>query len=184
MDTALLDLLQTKELSFITVKEICAAAGVNRLTFYLHYENIGDLLTEAVEQINNDFFEIFKSRSKISAERISSCPLEELVLVTPDYLDPYLDFIRENHRAFSCIAFIRPTGIDPEKTYRHLYGRIFSPILERFRIPEEEREYIMLFYLNGIMAILHEWVAKGCALSNDKVSAIIVKCVRPTFGET
>ncbi len=41
MDKAFLDLLQRKDFSFITVKEICEKAGVNRSTFYLHYETVG-----------------------------------------------------------------------------------------------------------------------------------------------
>ncbi len=36
MDEALIDLLKEKELEFITVKEICERAGVNRSTFYFH----------------------------------------------------------------------------------------------------------------------------------------------------
>ena len=36
MDEALLILLEKKEYDFITVKEICEKAGVNRSTFYLH----------------------------------------------------------------------------------------------------------------------------------------------------
>lgn len=43
MDEALIDLLKEKELEFITVKEICERAGVNRSTFYLHYETIDAL---------------------------------------------------------------------------------------------------------------------------------------------
>ncbi|MGN1134205.1 MAG: TetR/AcrR family transcriptional regulator [Oscillospiraceae bacterium] len=44
MDEALLSILETKDFKYITIKEICERAGVNRSTFYLHYENIGDLL--------------------------------------------------------------------------------------------------------------------------------------------
>lgn len=55
MDEALLLLLEKKEYEFITVKEICEKAGVNRSTFYLHYETIDDLLYEAIEMINKRF---------------------------------------------------------------------------------------------------------------------------------
>ena len=34
MDEALLLLLETKDFDFITIKEICKKAGVNRSTFY------------------------------------------------------------------------------------------------------------------------------------------------------
>lgn len=41
MDQALIDLLEAKPFAYITVKEICEKAGVNRSAFYLHYETIG-----------------------------------------------------------------------------------------------------------------------------------------------
>ena len=44
MDEAFLCLLEKKSIDFISVKEICKKAGVNRSTFYLHYDNIADLL--------------------------------------------------------------------------------------------------------------------------------------------
>ena len=50
MNEALISLLEKKDLEFITVKEICETAGVNRSTFYLHYETISDLMNETVEK--------------------------------------------------------------------------------------------------------------------------------------
>ena len=52
MDEALIELLEKKDLEYITVKEICQQAGVNRSTFYLHYETISDLLRETMEMVN------------------------------------------------------------------------------------------------------------------------------------
>ena len=52
MDEALLLLLESKDFDFITIKEICKKAGVNRSTFYLHYQNTNDLLNEAIGLIN------------------------------------------------------------------------------------------------------------------------------------
>lgn len=49
MDEALIYLLNDKDYDYITIKEICKKAGVNRSTFYLHYENIDDLLKESVD---------------------------------------------------------------------------------------------------------------------------------------
>ena len=57
MDEALLILLETKEFEFITVKEICLKAGVNRSTFYLHYQNVNELLIEAIEMINKRYLD-------------------------------------------------------------------------------------------------------------------------------
>ena len=46
MDEALIALLEKKDFEYISIKEICQKAGVNRSTFYLHYENTADLLKE------------------------------------------------------------------------------------------------------------------------------------------
>ena len=43
MDEAFLTLLAKKDFEYITVKEICEVAEVNRSTFYLHYETMSDI---------------------------------------------------------------------------------------------------------------------------------------------
>ena len=43
MDEAFLELIEKKDFAYITVKEICEKAGVNRSTFYLHYETVSDV---------------------------------------------------------------------------------------------------------------------------------------------
>ena len=62
MDEALILLLEKKEYSFITVKEICEKAGVNRSTFYLHYETIDDLLSECIEYVGNKINKKFSNK--------------------------------------------------------------------------------------------------------------------------
>ena len=42
MDEAFLALMAKKDSEYITVKEICEVAEVNRSTFYLHYETMSD----------------------------------------------------------------------------------------------------------------------------------------------
>ena len=51
MDKAFLELLQRKDFSFITVKEICEKAGVNRSTFYLHYQDQSALLEDIEKKV-------------------------------------------------------------------------------------------------------------------------------------
>ena len=45
MDEAFLTLLAKKDFEYITVKEICEVAEVNRSTFYLHYERCQTSIT-------------------------------------------------------------------------------------------------------------------------------------------
>ena len=55
MQQALINLLNKKEYEYISIKEICSQVGVNRSTFYLHYETKDDLLKECIEETNKRF---------------------------------------------------------------------------------------------------------------------------------
>lgn len=54
---ALLLLLKKKPIEKITVQELCKTAGVNRTTFYNHYERPEDILREIVQQFLSSFYE-------------------------------------------------------------------------------------------------------------------------------
>ncbi|MBR2639957.1 MAG: TetR/AcrR family transcriptional regulator, partial [Oscillospiraceae bacterium] len=90
MDNALLELLKTKSFEFITVSEICKKAGVNRSTFYLHYENTRELLEETVKKMSGDFVLYFLPDGKISPIDFDNAPKEKLFFITENYLMPYL----------------------------------------------------------------------------------------------
>ncbi|MBE6004695.1 MAG: TetR/AcrR family transcriptional regulator [Lachnospiraceae bacterium] len=70
MHTALLTLLDSKDFELISVKEICETAGVNRSTFYLHYDNVNDLLHETVEAVYKDFFGRFGAEGPRALDRV------------------------------------------------------------------------------------------------------------------
>ena len=58
-DKALLSLLEKKPFEYITIRELCEEAGVNRSTFYLHYENTSDLLKETTSYMLEHFASYF-----------------------------------------------------------------------------------------------------------------------------
>ena len=176
-DEALIYLLEKKDVEYITIKEICTKAGVNRSTFYLHYESISDLIEETMNYINKKFVDYFNENSKDFIEKIKYSPLEELKLVERRYLNPYLNFIRDNKKIIKAF-FHNPIGMSAFDKFNHLKQYILIPILERFNVPEKERNYLIAFYINGIMAIIKEWIDKDCKESIDDVENIIIKCVR------
>ena len=67
MDKALISLLEERSFEYITVSEICKRSGVNRSTFYLHYENTVDLLNETARLMLEDFKSYFDIDAKTGA---------------------------------------------------------------------------------------------------------------------
>ena len=120
MDEAFILLLDKKDYEYITVKEICAKAGVNRSTFYLHYETINDLLEESLEFLIGDFIKKMSAVSVNVVETLKTRPLEQLYFITPEFLTPYLEFIEERRKLLSAVIH-RKDLYCLDKTYDKLF---------------------------------------------------------------
>lgn len=178
MDEAFLSILEKKDFAYITVKEICERAGVNRSTFYLHYETMNDLLNESTQYLYGQFLSHMKEYS-IETEfvkQIQDCPISELNLITPEYLTPYLGFIMQNKRLFRT-ALEKSSVFQMEDAYGKMFRYVFTPILDRYQVPDQDRHYMMAFYIQGLMAIIKEWLKDDCTDPIDHVIAVIQRCV-------
>lgn len=58
---ALLELMSEKELSRITISEICVRAKINRKTFYSHYRAPSDVIEELENEVLGEFSAILRS---------------------------------------------------------------------------------------------------------------------------
>ena len=176
MDEAFLKLLEEKDFAYITVKEICEKAGVNRSTFYLHYETVNDLLTESARYIIDKLIANMPQDTAEFIERLQTRPLEELHLITPEYLMPYLNFIKEHRRIFrTAVEHSSVLGMDD--AYIALNRHVFMPILDRFYIPPSKQQYIMLFYINGLMGVINEWLKEDCKDSVEHIISVMQICI-------
>lgn len=175
-DEALISLLEVKDIEYITIKEICNKAGVNRSTFYLHYENINDLIEEAIDYTNKKFMKYFDEDTKDFLNKIENSKLNDLKLIRSKYLTPYLTFVKENKKIFKA-SFNNPSRMKATNKYNSLKSYIINPILDRFNISLEERPYLLAFYINGIMAIIKEWINTDCKTSITDIEDIIIRCV-------
>ena len=173
---ALLSLLEKKPFEYITISEICETAGVNRSTFYLHYENTADLLKETTAYVLENFASYFSIDAETVVAQFSSCDLQDLKFINEKYLHPYLSFIKDNQRVFSAVLS-QPKAFDSIAIFKRLFDYVFKPILDRFHYPRDEQNYVMMFYLNGITAIITEWLKDGCQKSIEDISTIIHICI-------
>lgn len=176
MNEALIELLEIKDFEYITVSELCARAGVNRSTFYLHYENTRELLYETSRYLTDNFLSYFDLDPTLAVNRLTQCDLSELNFISAEYLHPYLSYIKENQRVFAT-ALAHPDSLGFEYIYNQMFEYIFNPILERFHYPADDRKYVMAFYLNGINAIVSQWLKDGCDKSFDFISNVIIECI-------
>ena len=176
MDLALISLLKKKPFDYITVSEICEEAGVNRSTFYLHYETIGDLLAETTRYLLDDFLAYFSTDTKAIALNLMDCELSDLIFICDKYLSPYLSYVKDHKEIFGT-ALLYNQALGLEDVYKRMFDNIFNPILERFQYTPSNRQYVMMYYLNGVNAIILEWLRNGCDKSIQEIAEIISICI-------
>ena len=164
MNEALLLILEKKEYEYITVKEICEKAGVNRSTFYLHYNSMDELLYETIEMINTRFQAAFNNEI-IKPKDLQK---DELYLIEDQYLIPYLNFIKENKKIYKLIHN-KPQLFNTKESFYKLYNDIFSKILDKYQVKTNEQEYIFSFFSFGLVSIIQKWIENNC---NDDINII------------
>ena len=179
MDEALIALLEVKDFEYITIREICEAAHVHRSTFYLHYENTADLLAECIQYMQAKFLTYFHGQAG-SVPRAQNGKREDLILMTPAYLTPYLTYVKENRRVFGTYVAHADT-LRGGEAFRRLFEEVFDPILAQFRVPPARRFYTMVFYINGIISVVMEWLKNDCREEIEAVADLLISLCLPSL---
>ena len=182
MGSAFISLLESKEFSDISIMDICKAAGVNRSTFYAHYENTYDLLKEAYQGMINNFLSECTFDEPIDLSDMHKLSKDELNFITPKYLLPYLKYIQTHKRLFRIYAE-NANAFEANKMDDYMIENLFAPILAKFGVTDKKLVYYMQkYFLKGIDAIINEWVANDCEDDILFICEIIIICVRPTIS--
>jgi len=175
MNDALLILLEKKDFEYITVKDICDKAGVNRTTFYLHYQNTNDLLEEIIENTIKKLLDKYEDYKSFNLDKTSS--KEDLYFFTPKYVIPYLTFLKENKKLY-LLANKYHSLFKIKSMVSEMYNQLFSPLMEKFNIPEKNKKYILKFFMAGINAIIIAWLEQGCKESIEDMADLIYQYVK------
>lgn len=149
---------------------------MNRSTFYLHYETTRDLLIEAMDYMNQKFQSYFASDDKETMEKVQHGSLDQLVFITEDHLEPYLNYIKDHKRIFAAVLK-NPENFASDQAFNRLSKLLFYPILERFAVPESERDYTLMFYIKGLIGVITEWIKHDCEESVEFIMDLMMKLI-------
>ncbi len=175
MNKALFLLLEEKKFKEITVTDICNKAGVNRSTFYSHYDTTQDLLIEAKENFITAFF----SGYELKAQQLEYLSKDETNFITEKYLLPYLKFIKKNKKIYKTFIENIKT-FNPNDIEKSFIKSVFIPIYKKHNITDETIiAYLARYYLSGINSIIDLWIERDCVDDYKLICEIIIMGVRP-----
>lgn len=156
-----LSLLEVKDISSISVKELCEVADVNRGTFYRYYEDIYDLL----KRIEEEFIDEIKNSNSIVHMSDHS-----IYTFTKEILD-----IFENNKKLVRILFNADSNIyflDDvlEIAYEKCIGN-WEDNINNENYTELENSVVFIF--NGALGVINYWVKNDFNLSSETLARYI-----------
>ncbi len=179
MGSAFVTLLETKEFADISIMDICQKAGVNRSTFYAHYDNTYDLLKQTYHGMIANFISECDFDNPVDLSDMRNLSKEDLNFASPKYLLPYLKYIQK-HKKLYRIYVENSHVFETSKMDDYMIENIFVPIYAKHGVTDKKLIYYMQkYFLKGIDAIINEWVRHDCEDDVLFICEIITYCVRP-----
>lgn len=158
-----INLLKKQPVNKITVKDVCEIAEINRATFYKHYTDCFDLLT----QIENEMI----------------AELNQLVEELPrkNHTDIFIQMfnkIKEDGELYITLASENGDKTFPNKILALCYERIYASFESQFpRMPKHKREWLYYFSASGCSGILTHWISTGMKEDTKELSEYVSQLV-------
>ncbi len=154
IESIFMTLLQTREISEITVSDICKRTGLNRSTFYANYQDLYDLADQIRDRLEKEVEALYDN------DLYNNCGIDYLRL---------FHHIKDNQLFY--ISYFK-LGYDS----RHV-ADLRSISRQQIDFPEENLEYHVAFHKAGLNAIIKKWLSAGC----DQSPEAMVKIIREEY---
>jgi len=144
---SLVELMKTRSILNISVKDICELADISRSTFYDHYKDQYDLL----RQIENEALTYLEDLFKKYDDRHKK---KDFI----DMLEEVLSYIKNNN--YTQVLLSEHGNIDfQKKLFRHLtlrkqISKLFSEKMQ----DDETKACYFIFVVNGTIGLIQHWV--------------------------
>jgi len=174
LQNALLELLETKELKEITVKEICDKAGISRNAFYQHYGYKEDLyeqmVARATEGIRDSLMPIIQDASAVREETIVS------------YAKHIIEGISEV-RELICVMLKGDDGKFLRQLTDLIFGQNLTNALSFYDLKDsEELRLYYEFQSGGMAAFIIKWILDE-GLSEEKAVELLSQILLQAPGK-
>ena len=161
LEEALLKLLQEKTIYDISIKELCDVAGINRSTFYKHFNSQFDLLMYMEDKFMEEIGECLKSYGqKISLNK-------RLIKI--------LDLIKDN---LSFTKLLLNNNIDPEFATKLFKKPDIVDVINNDNIftytDPKMKQYAVIFKMEGCFSVLKSWINNNCDISSKQLSEYLL----------
>ena len=159
---AFIQLLPEKELAQITVSELCRVCGIHRTSFYLHFQDVYDLMDAVESRLAGYYADLFEE------------PQEHYNIGRR--FQKLFSFIYQ-HQEFYAVYWKRAKGLSvldaalSEETEHKMIQTAANYGFET----EEELHFHRVFFKAGLAALIGYWLSRGCPETPEELGNILEK---------
>jgi AcrR family transcriptional regulator len=175
LQDSLLAFMKEKSILYITVKEICGAAGVSRPTFYTYYDNQYDLLRQIEEQ------------TLIEAEKIIFSPIHTAGksggLDVTVILQGLLQYIASNRNSIQVLLSKNGDSHFQKRFFRRGVVNM-QRLTEAAGVTSQDAaaKYRFVFMIGGMLTLVEEWLKNGMDTPAPEMVQMLVRLTREALG--
>lgn len=174
---ALLELMSERELSGISISELCKKAEINRKTFYRHYREIGDVISELEDDMLGEFAEVFKSHNSSILDL--GAVIRDISAAVDGNREYYLRLLKHNPDLFAKgklkAALCRMAAVSLKNSDKNFGAADDEKVI--FAASE--------FAVSGVLALYSSWFDGGCkddlALRTEVAVKIVTRGMSAVF---
>lgn len=154
-------LLETKSLDEITVKELTAAADVNRSTFYFYYKDINDMMIQLQDEIFAVFEEtvLYPSASFVTVDDFTN------------YCIRFLLFCKEYENICKFVISNDPNNNLADKIRKSLLAKV--PDSDKVFPEDDPKRYLTCFAVSAIWDTIIRWMYDGMKVSPEEMAKFL-----------
>lgn len=142
---SLMELMQEKSISKITIKEICDLSEMSRSTFYLHYQDQFELLSDVENEVMEN---TLKALENLSGS-----------FNTNESIEAFLEYVKENKETFG-ILLCQTDSEDFQKTIIETIANNVKAAVPEI-LDNKNADYLFTFVMYGSLNVLRVWIQSG-----------------------
>lgn len=160
---ALVSLMEEKELSAITISELSERALINRKTFYRHYREIGDVVSDIEQEILDEFSSILRSSNTS--------------VLDVGFVFRGISSLIERRRDFFIKLMKHNPDIFNKGRTKAMLRRTMMVALKNTVRDTETLSAISEFTVSGVLSLYANWFDNGCRGSLETLTEVSAKMV-------
>ena len=150
-------LYEKKPIEKITIRELCVLAGYNRSTFYSYYDNIYDLLENAVEDLTS-LIRVKLEGVKDIKQFIENNAIQQIFLNAMKGNEHYIELLMKQQHHYILGEKIKVFFIP-----------IFNQGIHVKEANEKYIDYIISYHLSGAFGMLKHWLESGKNIEDQEL---------------